>query len=170
LANAAQAVFESKVVTAAQLREALTGITPGDQEFRAAFETTRVSNARLARYYLRSLEMTAKDEAEPWFVQQNDRTIINLEHILPRKPQSNWPQFSEDEVRLYTTRLGNLALMLASDNSELKSEAFVDKRTVYGESPYLLTSEIAEVDLWTGVAIAQRQTRLAELAVKTWPV
>ena len=68
------------------------------------------------------------------------------------------------------TRFGNLALMLASDNSEIGSQAFEHKKMVYANSPYVLTREIADVASWTGEAINERQTRLAAHAVKAWPI
>ncbi len=113
--------------------------------------------------------MTARGESEPWFVPHDDSQVINLEHVLPKRPENNWPQFDEDEVRRYTTRLGNLALLMASDNSQLKSEAFKDKKQVYANASYLLTSQIADVEKWTTGTIAERQKILAKLAVKTWP-
>ena len=113
--------------------------------------------------------MTAKDEAEPWFILHEDRQIINLEHVLPKKPQDNWPQIDDEEIRRLTTRLGNLALLRVTDNSDLKSYGFAEKKPIYAASPYLLTNMIGEVDDWTATAIDERQKRLAELAVSTWP-
>jgi len=168
LSEAAQAVFEGTITTEQGLRMDLEPITPNDEDFKDAFARARVSNARFARYYLRSLEMTAKGELEPYFVPQNDPQVITLEHILPRKPEGNWPHISEDEVRSHSTRLGNLVLMRASANSEAKSAPFGDKRAAYGASPYVLTSQVADVDEWTVGTIAERQKTLAELAVRTW--
>jgi hypothetical protein len=169
LAEASKAVFDGDIATAADLRARLAGITPGDQEFREAFATARVSNARLARYYLRSMEMSAKGEPEPWFVLHEDREIINLEHVLPRKPEDNWPDFNEEDVRRLATRLGNQALMRHGDNSEARSAAFSLKKPLYAASPYLLTKMLAEVEDWTEGNINKRQEKLAELAIKTWP-
>lgn len=169
LADAAKAVFDGSIKSAGALVASLASLTPTDAEFTSAFEKARASNARLARYYLRSLELAAKDEAEPWFVPQGDKQVINLEHVLPKKPQGNWPQFSEDVIRQYSTRLGNLALLRASDNSDLKSLPFEEKKRVYASSPYVLTSEIATVGDWTVATIDERQRRLGALAVKTWP-
>ncbi len=169
LEDAAKEISEDSLRTAQELAGYLSILTPGDKEFRAAVETMRVSNTKLARYYLRSLEMTAKDESEPWFVPQDDKAVINLEHVLPRKVEGNWPGFTDEDVRQLTTRLGNLALMRASDNSDLRSQAFAIKRDVYAASPYLLTTMIADATDWTGAEIDARQKRLAELAVKTWP-
>lgn len=169
LADAARDVFEGKHETAAQIKDALAGLTPTDREFQSAFENARVSNARLARYYLRSLEMTAKSEVEPWFVPHDDGQVINLEHVLPKRPADNWPAFSEEDVRQRATRLGNLALLRARDNSNLKSEAFADKKPIYAACPYVLTRHIADLQEWTPTAIDERQRTLASLAGKTWP-
>jgi hypothetical protein len=170
VAEAAKQVFLGAIDTVEKLREMLAALTPTDGEFRAAFRSMRVSNAKFARYYLRSLEMTAKNESEPWFVPQDDKQVINLEHVLPKKPEENWPQFDEETVRQWTTRLGNLALMRASENSDLRSQAFSDKKLVYTDSPYLLTSQIAEAGEWTPETIDERQRTLADLAVKTWRI
>jgi hypothetical protein len=51
----------------------------------------------------------------------------------------------------------------------LKSEAFADKKRVYAASPYILTTMIAGAEAWTAETIDERQNKLAELAVRTWP-
>ena len=170
LANAAHSIWETEVSTAAELKASLTKIIPSDEEFRASFESARVSNARLARYYLRSLETAAKDESEPWFMPTEDETVINLEHVLPKQPGVNWPRFNDDEVRLYGRRLGNLALMRVSDNSTVRSDAFEEKKVFYAKSPYVLTQKIADYPQWTVQTITERQSHLAALALKAWPI
>jgi hypothetical protein len=99
-------------------------VTPTDAAFSTAFETVTLSNRKLARYYLRSMELSAKAQPEPWHIPNDDRSIINLEHVLPEKPEGNWPQFSDEQVKLYYKRLGNLCLMRATDNSTAKSASF----------------------------------------------
>ena len=170
LAGTANDVFTEKIGTTADLKKRLNDIMPTNEEFRSSFESARVSKAQLARYYLRSLEMAAKEETEPWFIPTEDRSIINLEHILPKKPESNWPQFTGDEAAMSVNRLGNQALLRASDNSDLKSANFPDKKSVYAESPYALTSQIAELDDWSAAAVRSRQVTLAELALAAWPI
>lgn len=170
LAGAANEIFAEKIVTTSDLKTRLTDITPTDDEFKAAFEVAKVSKAQLARYYLRSLEMAAKEEAEPWFMPTQDRSIINLEHVLPKKSEGNWPQFTDDVAGMYVNRLGNQVLMRASDNSDLRSATFSEKRDVYTQSPYLLTSQIAELDDWSPEAVSTRQDTLAVFALHAWPV
>jgi hypothetical protein len=169
LASAAADIYANRINDARELRAKLHDITPTDDAFRTEFEAARVSKAQLARYYLRSLEMAAKDEAEPWFFPVDDRSVINLEHVLPRKPEGNWPQFNDEQVDMYVNRLGNQALMRASDNSDIRSASFNDKKAVYAASPYVLTSQIADLPIWDVDSIQDRQKVLATLAVKAWP-
>ncbi|MCX5991108.1 MAG: HNH endonuclease family protein [Chloroflexi bacterium] len=170
LANTAKKVYDGSIKSASDLKKALGSITPSDTEFRGAFAITRVSTATFARYYLRALEMTAKGEKEPWYGPLEDTAIINLEHVLPKKPEGKWPRFSDDDVTNYVNRLGNLALMQTSKNSNLRSADFATKKQVYADSPYVLTSQIAELEDWTPGAITSRQSKMAELSVKTWPI
>ena len=169
IAEAAHDVYMSKIITAKALKAKLNSVIPVDEQFKQAFEVATVSKAALARYYLRSLEMAAKKEATPWFIPNDDREVINLEHVLPEKPQDNWPNVDEEKVRSYSRRLGNLALLLAKNNSDLKSSDFKTKKNIYKDSPYELTRQIATVDDWTEEQITSRQKTLAEYAIRAWP-
>ena len=170
LAEAAHKIFSQHITTADDLKRQLAPLTPSDATFLAAFDTATVSNRKLARYYLRSMELSAKGEREPWHIPNDDRSEINLEHVLPEKPEGNWPKFSDDEVKLYHKRIGNLCLLRATDNSTAKSASFATKAPVYANSPYELTKQISTTEDWTVVEIADRQKTLAPIAVKTWAI
>jgi len=171
LANAGHSIFSGKVANTSQLKKALLDIVPTDVEFRTAFETATVSKASLARYYLRSLEMAAKNEATPWFIPNDDRQAINLEHVLPEHPENHWSAtFDDESARAYVKRIGNLALLLAKSNSDLRSADFSTKKNVYKSSPYELTRQISTVSAWDASQIVRRQRVLAELALKAWPL
>jgi hypothetical protein len=170
LAEAAHSVYLKKVMTAENLKKNLATIIPGDQEFRNAFETMTVSRGAFARYYLRSLEMAAKNESAPWFMPNDDRQAINLEHVLPEDPRGAWPEFDEETAKIYLKRMGNLALLLAKSNSDLGSGDFEAKKAVYKKSPYVLTSQIAEASKWGPTQIRERQKGLADLALRAWPL
>ena len=74
-----------------------------------------------ARYYLRSLEMAVKKEPDPYFIPNDDQSVITLEHVLPEKPGANWPQFTLEAHAAVYRRLGNMALLRAKKNSDLHS-------------------------------------------------
>lgn len=138
-----------------------------DSEFQSAFEVAKVGTAKLARYYLRSLEITASGQDNPEYI-PNDGSVINLEHIMPESITEAWPRITQQNIDSHRTRLGNLALMKAIRNNQIGNQSFEIKKEVYKESAYLLTQNIADCDSWGILQIEQRQKMLAELAVKTW--
>lgn len=169
-ATVANEVMTETIQSADDLRRKLSQTIPTNEQFRSAVEVATVSSAKLARYYLRSLEMAAKDEREPWFIPNDDRATINLEHVIPIKLEGNWPSLSEEEHRLNVRRLGNMALLPARSNSDLRSADFATKRAAFSGAPYVLTDQIASVDEWGPAQIAERQRVLAGLAIKAWPL
>jgi hypothetical protein len=166
---AANKIFQGKISTAKELRAAVEPIFPNDQRFRSAFATTTVSKTYLAKYYLRTLERVVKKEPTPWYNINNDKEVINLEHILPEEPGENWPQFTAGEAEANWRRLGNMALHSKKINSALQNAPFSEKRPTYRECPYNLTSQIAGVDEWNVKVIGERQEQMAEFALKAWP-
>jgi hypothetical protein len=98
LADAAHKIFNGGIGTAFTLKSELKALTPTDGPFVDAFENATVSNRKLARYYLRSMELAAKNEPEPWYIPNDDKSAINLEHVLPEKPEGNWPQFGRKKL------------------------------------------------------------------------
>lgn len=166
---AAQKIFAGKIVSAKGLAKELGDVLPNDQQFRQSFEVLTVSKANLARYYLRSLEMTAGSKPEPWFIPNEDAEAVNLEHILPQS-KARWEGFDEDTSRANVNRLGNQLLLLAKQNRDVAASDFEAKKVVYGGSPYLLTKQVAAVPAWNPEAIVERQKLMADLALKAWPL
>jgi hypothetical protein len=170
LASASTRIFAGEITTYADLKKKLINIIPNDAQFRQGFEVYTASKTALARYYMRALELAVKGEANPCFIPNDDRQTINLEHILPERPEGNWPQFTDDSVRASVKRLGNMALLVAKTNSDLKSASFKEKRKAYAESPYEITRMVASYSDWTEDTIAERQKALADFALKAWPI
>lgn len=168
LATAASKVMKEELGDFNAIRKELLPRIPTDEDFHRAFSSATVSKAALARYYLRCLEQAASNQSNPEFVPNEDAESVNLEHVLPERPMGNWPQFSDDDSKLYSKRIGNLALMQTRRNSEMKSSSFEDKREVLSGSPFVLTAQIGAEEGWTRDRIIQRQNLLADLAVKTW--
>jgi Protein of unknown function DUF262/Protein of unknown function (DUF1524) len=160
-----------KITTARQLADvAVKDIVPNDSLFETSFATARVSQARLARYYLRALEKQRKKEDEPEWVPSDDEKAINLEHVLPENPGDEWPAVRTDDALAHYRRLGNLAILQAKRNSLLGNKGFAEKRETLGTSTFAWTSEIAKNEEWGPKQIEVRQRMLARVAVETWPL
>lgn len=163
----AQEIGTGRITKARQLREAMERYVPTDVEFETAFSTARVSRARLARYYLRALEKTAKGDAQPEFVANEDVSQITLDHVLPLIPGDDW-ELREEEVEAGQKLLGNMVLLRAKDNRDLANKSFQMKRERYAESGYYTTQTVAEEKSWGLKQIRDRQAGLARLAIQTW--
>ena len=170
LATTAKKIFDGEISDEAALTAEMLPRLPSDEVFGKAFSNATVSKTALARYYLRSLEMVVKGVPDPCFIPNDDRDTITLEHILPQKPLSNWPTFSENDAKVDWKRIGNMALLQAKKNSDLKSAPFAEKQMVFSESPYELTSQLAHVAIWTHECIVEWQTLLSKYALKAWPL
>jgi hypothetical protein len=163
----AQEVGLGLIEKARELRERMKDYVPTDEEFQTAFETARVSRARLARYYLRALEKTAKGEREAEFVPNEEVQDVTLDHVLPLSPGDDW-NIRDEEAEAVQKLLGNMVLMRASDNRDVGNKSFAEKVQAYARSGYFTTKMVADEIKWGIDEIKTRQITLAELAVMTW--
>ena len=119
---------------------------------------------------LRALEQRKEAKAEPEFVPSDDEAVINLEHVLPENPGGLWPGIDEDTATAYFRRIGNFCLLQAEKNTSIGNGAFDKKKPVLKASQFKTTSEVGDEASWGTKEIAERQKRLAKLAVETWPI
>ena len=171
LANAAKKVFQGELADENALSKFMATHLPTDDKFKQAFASATVSKASLAKYYLRSLEQHFNKNPDAAFVVNTDSQQITLEHVLPQKPGVNWPAFSDEEASADFKRIGNMTLLPAKKNSDLKSAPFSEKRKLYAEGvAYEITLQVARETTWTHKHVVERQLALADLAVKAWPL
>ena len=169
LAEAARKVSVGEVASAAGLLEELRPVLPNDTAFQLAFRDATVAIHGLARYYLRALEQKSQGQPEPEWV-PNEETVITLEHVLPQHPGKNWVDVEPAIHSVYHRRLGNMVLLSQTTNHSIGNDSFADKKMAYEESTYELTKEVGGLTNWHATEIEQRQSRLAALAVETWPL
>lgn len=168
--DSAQKVLRGEIKTAAALAGELNKVVPTDSEFLTSFTSARVSKAYLARYYLQALERQATGQTQPELVPNTNANEVNLEHVLPQNPSTAWGQIEAEVADAFYNRLGNLALMKQKINSEIGNQGFNTKKLSMAESQFILTKRIASYENWTPSDIEARQSELAALAIKAWPI
>jgi len=168
-ADTAKAITEEKINKPVEVISAFKNL-PSDSTFKAGFAIASISKQKIARFYLRALEQSVagvNSEKDPSL----DTDRVNLEHVLPSSPSSEWSEFFKaDEFRAYHNRLGNLALMSSKLNSTIGNSSFASKRGVYKASSFEFTKSIAMQANWDKQSIEDRQLKMAELAIKIWAV
>ena len=173
--DAAVAVRNGRIKTVAELLSQLQPILPTDEEFRAAFKTSRVTTssgrAAIARYYLHAFERVERGEDQPELVSNEDAEEVNLEHILPKNPKAGeWDQFSPERQKVWVHRLGNMALLSKGNNDRIGNEPWAVKKPVLEASALLLTSRAGNNIKWGEEEIEAAQGHMAELALRAWPL
>ena len=170
-AKQAREIMKGKIKNTKKLRESLKDIIPSDNDFKTKFINARTSKEKYARYYLRSIENynnKGVNNSPSELLVNSSSDDVNLEHILPKNPEKNWPKFSPEEVNEYKNRIGNLSLMQAISNSSHSNASFNIKKKQYKQSKLWITNMICDYAVWNTDNIIDRQTQLAEIAVEVW--
>ncbi|MGA2071238.1 MAG: DUF262 domain-containing HNH endonuclease family protein [Sedimentisphaerales bacterium] len=170
-AKIAHDIWENKIINAKAMAKAAESLIPNDAAFEASFASASVALPYLARYYLRSIENKMIDEKEPEFLVNADATEITLEHILPENPlEGTWSHFDPSDRTAFVNRIGNLALLKATPNSDIGGAELAIKAKEYVKSGFAWTRKIAEKSTWGTKEITERQTGMAKWVAKTWPL
>ncbi|PXX15997.1 uncharacterized protein DUF1524 [Nitrosomonas ureae] len=165
----AKAISEEKIKDPTEVIKAFTNI-PSDTAFRSAFSIASVSKQKIARFYLRELEI-AISEHNSETIPNYDTDHVNLEHILPSTPDADWRKyFNDEEIHTYHNRLGNLAIMASKINSTIGNDSFEDKAQAYKDSKFHFTKAISNSTKWTKAEIEHRQAKMADVAIKHWAI
>jgi hypothetical protein len=161
-----------EIRSADQLAKEMRKYLPSDDEFRNAFAVARVSQSKLARFYLDSLQRRDdRNNKRRETIPSHDTSDLNLEHVIPLNCfKEKWPQLSKEEAEALYPRLGNMALLDAVRNSKIGNVGFGEKKQAFERSSLSLTRMIADNAEWGSSEIQARQKVLAKLAVETWPL
>jgi hypothetical protein len=90
---------------------------------------------------------------------------------MPKKLDEHWAQITPEEHETHLNRMGNLVLLKSEDNGRIQGKAYSFKKTVFSITTNpTLTIEAGTSDKWGVQEIEHRQKRLAEIAVRTWPI
>ncbi|HEV2114228.1 MAG TPA: HNH endonuclease family protein, partial [Terriglobales bacterium] len=106
-----------------------------------------------------------------------DQPVMTVEHVLPRTviEGSEWSKWypTRDLRDRWTHRLGNLALLSRSKNSNASNYDFARKKQSYfaarnGVSPFALTTQILREEAWTPDVVERRQRELIDQLRRLW--
>lgn len=165
-ADLANLVGTEKHTTAKELRDFLADKVPTDAAFERAVREARVSNAVLARYYLKCFEK-ALNPGSGELTPSVDVDKVNLEHILPKtySKDLNIQRPEHDDLLM---RLGNQTIMQSEWNRELGNLPFADKISTYERSEIGITKSLASLTKFERKEVDERQSALAAVASEIW--
>ena len=126
---------------------------------------------------LRSLITLRLDGALSDGTASYDYPVITIEHVLPQNPpaDSEWTEwFADEETRAYWVhKLANLVPLAGRKNSSAQNFPFAEKKAAYftgggGSSPFVLTTQVLQVDEWTPGYLRERQRELLARLTDLW--
>ncbi len=132
---------------------------------REFLRTTFDSNNQ-AKFLLSHFENQLRDD-----MQIESPRKVHLEHILPQNPSpGEWVQWGDEDADLYKSRLGNMCLLLASDNISVSNLGFDTKKQAYSRSSLLLTRSLVESENWSVEDVKNRQESFFPMMLEIWNV
>jgi uncharacterized protein with ParB-like and HNH nuclease domain len=148
------------------------------------------------RYFLSKLtqyvDMAYKGLSTPGSL--NDYTVLEIEHILPNKPENSLRQdFAQNNVGKnydeYKNKLGNLTLLEKPINIVAGNDYYINKCEEYKKCKYYLTSSMVNLNIvgnnssinrinqklkayseWSASSIESRQQMLIDLSKDIWKI
>lgn len=153
-----------------------------DSEFLENFAIAKVNNKQ-GFYIFRKIEMYLQGGNKELDNIPAAQSVYNhLEHIMPKKPDSDWNGIEHNPDFLnYLGRIGNLLILKAKINQSIKNRALSFKLesssgSSYQDSEFEVTKKfLADLDgqldggEWTFKSIQSRQSQLAnEYALEVW--
>jgi hypothetical protein len=157
-AEAAVAVTEKRATDTDAVFKELVDVVPTDDSFDQAFASRRINRTSIAKYLLTALARKELRLEEAFVVSDAAEAAVRLKAVLPRSAApERWPHFNPEEIRQWSTRLGNLFVVSDSESP-----------TRIAPAP-LFTDELTAADSWSPAVITRRQQEMAKLAVLLWP-
>ncbi|MEK6243071.1 MAG: DUF262 domain-containing HNH endonuclease family protein [Pseudomonadota bacterium] len=176
-AAVAEGIYTKKHKHAKSAWDNLKAIIPPDDEFAQDFAKYENVKPAVARWLFRALELKYWVQKNPGKAPElapiHDPELVNLEHVLPRKPGAGWAVAIKVDPKLVddcASRFGNLCLLYKTGNKKVSSKAFAEKKPVLAASNILLTRQIATYPDWDRTSIDARQVELSKIAIAAWPV
>lgn len=169
-AAAGVSIRNGKTINTSEVFNQLRPIIPTDDDFHSSFASASVPRAKVALYLVHALNEKAKNapypnlEGDP----SDAAKSLALVHVLPRKADPVlWNGFATDDMQSYLNRLGNLTLI---DNKRpFSNTAWETRRSALLESGIPINDGFVGIDNWSPEKVRQRQLKMADVAVLTWP-
>lgn len=143
--------------------EKIRAARQSDEDVEKAFAKISASNRSLCRYFLVKIELEIRKTEE---IEVAPPQKVHIEHIYPQTPIEGQKLTAHEKL---IDRLGNLTLLSARINKEIKNGPFKDKRERYKESGLEMTKQLAEIENWSKNEIDSRQNKFATFVNKIFP-
>lgn len=134
---------------------------PGYEQFKEAFEEVSYKNISLCKYVLDKINSLEQPS-------EFDFLSVNIEHILPQKPNKEWGLKTKD-IKPYVNKIGNLTLVHQKINSSIGNKVIKEKISELSNSSVRMTIRLVDYlkgnnYKWDEEEIDKRHAEIAKIA------
>lgn len=138
---------------------------PGFEQFKEAFSEVSYGRSEKNRLLCKYIFDKINSLEQP---SEFDFSSVNIEHILPQKPDKEWGLKPKD-IKAYVNKLGNLTLVHKKINSSIGNKVIKEKIDVLSQSGVRMTIKLVEhfkenKYKWDEAEIDRRHDELAKTA------
>lgn len=155
-----------------EIIEKINQENPSKELFEASFKEFETRNRRLSKYILVKVnEYLMNQEGIQEFTINIDN--VNLEHVIPKNPNSEWNKFLKSEhlkIEDVLYLIGNQTILHREYNREIANSFFNEKLKVYKKSKLPINQKLSRFRKFGKKEIIRRQSELAEFANTVWQV
>jgi hypothetical protein len=170
VSNASKFVRANPTCSAQEIFDHFKSLYPNDADFKASFSQKQITNSELARHILAKINNHLL--ADSGMATIASGTIMNVEHILPKKVTAAWiSAFGQPKeiVDDYVDFVGNMTLLLGKSNKAISNSPFSEKKAKgYSLKPLKITEPLLSCAEWNAAEIEKRQAWFADLAIQIW--
>ena len=135
---------------------------PNNIELEERMNIANVSTKNVLRFFMIEYEKSLGGD--------NPGNQFEIEHILPKNPGDNYPEFDESDKEIYTNILANLIPLSSPLNASIQNSVYSSKRSRYEQdSMYKTPRKLAEqYSTWTKADLKNRSKLLFEFIKNRW--
>ncbi|MCK4421248.1 DUF262 domain-containing protein [candidate division WOR-3 bacterium] len=156
----------------AEISKKLKNLSPPEDKFLMHFRDLEQKTSKLAKYLLSELNnyLLKKRDNRELITNIN---VVNLEHIIPKKPDKEWMKFFKEKDIHYedlVNKVGNMTILLEEYNRKIANNFFHKKKVIYKKSKLPLNEDLCKYSEFGTKEVRDRQEEMGKIAEEFWRV
>ncbi len=154
-----------------QVVKAFRNQCPSKNSFLSSFDEFETKNSKLARYILVYINDKLLSEDGKQEEQTRRDSTVNLEHVIPKKPDAEWQHFFKEnnvdcEKLIY--KIGNMTILLEEYNRKLANKFISKKKQMYKKSTLPINNYLKNCRSFGPTQVSKRQKYFGKIAESLW--
>lgn len=160
-------------IKTSKIIDQLLASCPTRETFIGSFLKFETKNSKLARYILANINDNLLEKEGKYEQQTKRGTKVNIEHVIPKKPDQEWSNFFRGQnidPETLTHKIGNMTILLDEYNRKIANKFFDKKQVMYKNSSLPINKYLKSCKEFSETQVKKRQKDFAEISEKLWNI